>query len=62
MLGLGISAENLDRDNLSRFLDLIETPIPKHPKILWPDNEKFFNVLQQTLNKLHRPIDISVAE
>ena len=62
MLGLGISAEKLDSNNLASFLDLIEKPMPKNSKILWPDNDKFFNVLQQTLNKLHRPIDITAAE
>jgi len=62
MLGMGISAEQLSRDKLSRFLDLIEKPIPQNSKILWPDNDKFFKILQQTLNKLHRPIDISLPK
>jgi uncharacterized protein (TIGR00661 family) len=57
-LGLGVSAETLDEANLAEFLDELDKPIPDDDRILWPDNNRFFNILQQELNKLHNPISI----
>jgi len=58
-LGLGISSEKLDTAALTRFLDVITLPIPADERILWPDNEKFFKILQNQLNKLKTPINIT---
>ena len=55
-LGLGISAETLDESVLSEFLDELDKPVPEDERILWPDNDSFFAILQQELNKLHSPI------
>ena len=60
-LGLGISAEKLDEDVLERFLNQIDTPVPDDEGILWPDNDKFFRILQDVLNKLHKPISIALS-
>ncbi len=30
-------------------------------RIIWPDNDKFFRILQEVLNRLHSPISISLA-
>ena len=57
-LGLGISAEKLDDAILAKFLDELDKPIPDDSRILWPDNDRFFQILQDELNKLHRPISI----
>ncbi len=59
-LGLGISAEKLDEDVLARFLDELDKPMPDDERIIWPDNERFFGILQEVLNRLHRPISIAV--
>jgi len=60
-LGLGISAEKLDEEVLSRFLDELDKPMPSDERIIWPDNDKFFRILQEVLNKLHSPISIALS-
>jgi uncharacterized protein (TIGR00661 family) len=57
-LGLGVSAERLDEATLGRFLNKLDEPMPSDERILWPDNERFFEILQDTLDKLHKPISI----
>lgn len=58
MLGLGLEAKTFDEESLIRFLDELEKPIASDSDILWPDNERFFEILQNTLNKLKSPISI----
>ncbi len=60
-LGLGVSAEKLDEDVLGRFLNQIDKPMPSDESILWPDNDKFFGILQDVLNTLHKPISIAIS-
>ena len=60
-LGLGVSAEKLDEDVLGRFLNQLDKPMPSDERILWPDNDKFFRILQDVLNKLHKPISIAIS-
>lgn len=59
-LGLGVSSPWLTEAALARFLDQIDAPMPQDDRILWPDNQKFFEVLQGTLSRLDTPISISV--
>ncbi|MBL7144426.1 MAG: hypothetical protein ISS76_09340 [Phycisphaerae bacterium] len=59
-LRLGISAEKLDEAVLGRFLDELDKPMPDDERIIWPDNDRFFGILQGVLNKLHRPISIAL--
>ena len=59
-LGLGVSSEKLDKRILARFLDELDNPMPSDEKILWPDNDKFFQILQSVLNKLDKPISIAI--
>ena len=42
-----------------RFLAEIDKPLPDDEMIIWPDNGKFFEILQGVLNKLHHPISIA---
>jgi len=60
-LGLGISAEKLNEAIIARFLDELDKPMPSDERIIWPDNEKFFQILQEVLNKLHSPISITLS-
>jgi len=60
-LGLGVAAEKLEEAVLSRFLDEIDKPMPDDERILWPDNDRFFQILQEVLNKLHKPISITIS-
>jgi uncharacterized protein (TIGR00661 family) len=60
-LGLGISSEKLDEESLARFFDELDKPVPTDERILWPDNEKFFEILQDVLNKLDKPISIALS-
>ncbi|GAH11268.1 unnamed protein product, partial [marine sediment metagenome] len=57
---LGILAEKLDEGVLKRFLEELDKPMPSDERILWPDNDKFFRILQDVLNKLHKPISIAL--
>ena len=59
-LGLGISSERLDETILARFLEELDKPVPSDERIVWPDNDKFFQILQSVLNELHSPISIVV--
>ena len=61
-LGLGISAENLDEPIIARFLDELDKPMPDDERILWPDNDRFFEILQNELNKLENPISIELSQ
>lgn len=57
-LGLGISSEQLDEAAINRFLKEIDKPMPDDERILWPDNDEFFQILQDVLDRLHKPIGI----
>ncbi len=57
-LGLGISSEKLDEAVISRFLDELDRPAPTDERIIWPDNDRFFEILQTELNKLDAPVSI----
>jgi len=59
-LGLGISSERLDETILGRFLEELDRPMPSDERIIWPDNDKFFQILQSVLNELHSPINIAI--
>jgi hypothetical protein len=59
-LGLGISAEKLDEPVIARFLDELDKPMPTDERIIWPDNEKFFEILQTELNQLEAPVSIDL--
>ncbi len=60
-LGLGVSAEKLDDNVLGSFLDELDKPMPADDRILWPNNDRLFEILQQTLNKLHKPVSIALS-
>ncbi|MBN1796351.1 MAG: hypothetical protein JW804_06740 [Sedimentisphaerales bacterium] len=67
-LGLGLSRNQLNEQALNDFLVEIEKPMPDDdrsprrslakPGILWPSNERFFEVLETQLKKLRAPIKI----
>ena len=57
-LGLGVSSQRLSETALHRFLDELDKPMPSDERILWPDNDKFFQILQSVLNRLRKPISI----
>jgi uncharacterized protein (TIGR00661 family) len=60
-LGLGVSAEKLDEEVLARFLEQLDKPMPSDERILWPDNDKYFRILQDVLNNLEKPISIGLS-
>jgi len=57
-LGLGISTEKLDETVVGRFLDELDKPMPDDERIIWPDNDGFFTILQEVLDRLENPISI----
>ncbi len=60
-LGLGVWSRRLTPASLLRFMDQLDRPISTHPEILWPDNERFFEIFQGVLDGLspHPRIDIA---
>jgi len=60
-LGLGIQAEKIDKRSMRRFLHSIDTPMPEDGGIIWPDNEKFFRILQQQFDKLPQNPGIKIC-
>ena len=61
-LGLGITAKRLNEAVLARFLDRLDEPISQDERILWPDNEKFFETLETALSRLQTPVSIAIRE
>jgi len=57
-LSLGVWSRQLDERILSRFLEQIDEPMSQDDRILWPDNDKFFEILQGTLLGLDRSLSI----
>ncbi|MBN2180652.1 MAG: hypothetical protein JW715_01965 [Sedimentisphaerales bacterium] len=57
-LGLGLQAETLDEAIVAQFLDELDKPLPDDDRIIWPDNDKFFRIFQEVLNKLGKPLNI----
>jgi uncharacterized protein (TIGR00661 family) len=51
-LGLGVWCSRLTPASLSRFLSWLDHPAPLHSDLLWPDNERFFALLQGVLERL----------
>jgi uncharacterized protein (TIGR00661 family) len=59
-LGLALWSRQLNEPVLSRFLERIEEPMPQDDRILWPDNERFFEVLQGALSNLDLPVSVTI--
>jgi len=59
-LGLGVSSHILDEGALARFFERLDEPPSEDERILWPNNEQFFAILQRVLNELGTPVGISV--
>jgi len=59
-LGLGAWAKRLSEPALCRFMERLEEPMPQDGRILWPDNERFFDVLRGVLRELPVPTKISL--
>lgn len=59
-LGLGVWSRRLDERILSRFLEQIDEPMSQDDRILWPDNDKFFEILQGTLSHLDTSVKITI--
>lgn len=57
-LGLGLQSKKLDEAILAKFLEELDKPIPDDDRIIWPDNNRFFRILQGIFNKLDTPIRI----
>ncbi|MGB7582909.1 MAG: glycosyltransferase family protein [Sedimentisphaerales bacterium] len=54
-LGLGMWSKRLDKDVLSTYLTSLDEPVSQNSQIIWPDNAKFFEILEDTLRKVNCP-------
>jgi uncharacterized protein (TIGR00661 family) len=61
-LGMGVYAKKIDETAIGRFLERLQEPMGDDERILWPSNERFFEVLQDALNTLHSPISIELPQ
>ncbi len=52
--GAGISADGLTVDAVGEFVDSLEVPWQESDLILYPDNEKFFSVLEDRIEAMTR--------
>jgi len=59
-LGLGIAARRLNEAVLERFLQQLDEPVSQDERILWPDNERFFETLERALGRLQTPVSIAI--
>jgi len=57
-LRLGTFSYELNEAALERFCGDIEKPISENDEIIWPDNQKFFDVLSVELKKINPAIKI----
>jgi uncharacterized protein (TIGR00661 family) len=57
-LGLGAWGKDLNEPVLSRFIGSLDEPMPQDGRILWPDNEKFFEVLRGVLSGLGMKFEV----
>jgi uncharacterized protein (TIGR00661 family) len=51
-LGLGRCTNQLDQNTLSSFLAHLDEPVSYCGEVLWPDNERFFEILQTTISQV----------
>ncbi len=59
-LGLGVWAKQVDRAIVARFLDRLAEPMSQDSRILWPDNEQFFEILRGVLAGLDTRVKITI--
>jgi uncharacterized protein (TIGR00661 family) len=57
-LGFARCAEDLDEKELKIFLGNLDKDFPNDERILWPDNEAYFSILEQTLQKIGFAINL----
>jgi predicted glycosyltransferase len=51
-LGLALNRTSLTAQTLAEYLGVLDAPIPDHDDTLWPDNQAFFRILDQTLDRV----------
>jgi uncharacterized protein (TIGR00661 family) len=59
MLGLGVKSRQLDEQAMTRLILETEKPVSNDRRILWPDNEKFFAMLEGLFRKLGMNIRVT---
>ncbi len=51
-LGMGVNADKLEEESLRQFLNTLEDHSPENERILWPDNERYFRILNSKIEEL----------
>jgi uncharacterized protein (TIGR00661 family) len=59
MLGLGVKSWQLDEHAMVRLIMETEKPVSNDRRILWPDNEKFFTMLEGLFRKIGMDIRVT---
>ncbi len=60
-LGLGVWSKELDERGIVPLpAARLDEPMPRDDRILWPDNEQFFEVFSGVLEGLRTPVNISL--
>jgi len=58
-LGLGLSHNRFDAGVLGEFLDSVDEPLGADQRIIWPDNEVFFQRLHRVLSEIDTKADVA---
>lgn len=58
-LGVGVCAEDLEVPKLKQFLNTLDKDYSTDPRILWPDNETYFAILDKTLQNIGIDLGLS---
>lgn len=59
MLGLGVKSQQLDEQAMARLIMETEKPVSNDRRILWPDNNKFFEMLEGLFGRLGMNIRVT---
>lgn len=51
-LGLAMYCTSLNAYTLAEYFDALSTPMRDHDDVLWPDNRRFFRLLDQTMSEI----------
>jgi uncharacterized protein (TIGR00661 family) len=57
-IGLGRGTKDIDPETIQSFVEDIDTFTTNSDIIQWPDNERFFEILDMTLNKIKCPLNL----
>jgi uncharacterized protein (TIGR00661 family) len=59
--GLGVKTRQLCPEDVNKFLKLLEEPFPTNGTLLLPDNERYFETVEETFRRIGLPVGLRPA-